>query len=52
MIKKKCRNDGAEMRIFWDEPMDTAFICPQCLEVTTLRQFDVGYKEMDGIYER
>lgn len=40
MRKRTCRNDGAELRVFWDEPMGTAWQCVKCLVVTNQDQLD------------
>jgi hypothetical protein len=36
---KKCPNDGAVMRVIWNEPMGISFICPVC-EVEESIYFD------------
>lgn len=40
MQKRNCKIDGAPLRIFWDEPMGTAWQCTQCLVVKDQRELD------------
>lgn len=45
--KRLCRSDGAELRVFWDEPMGRNWQCTKCLAVKSERELELEIL-MDG----